>query len=54
MAIFDDMRNIDDNMAGDTGNLQDRYEELRAQEAEGTITEEGRQELDNIRQKLGM
>jgi hypothetical protein len=53
MGIMDDIRDMKDDLTDDTGSMEDRYEELRAQEAAGTITEEGRQELDRIREKLG-
>jgi hypothetical protein len=53
MGITDDIRDMQDNFAGDTS-LQDRYEELKDQEANGTITEDGRIELQRIREKLNM
>jgi hypothetical protein len=44
-GLMDDMK---DKM-GDTGNMRERYDELRSKESTGDLDDKGRQELQQLR-----
>lgn len=48
MGFMDDIKD----KAGDMGNMRDRFEELRSKEMRGELDDKGREELQQLRQKM--